>query len=190
MSVLVYYEDQCADRPTSYGPHVLALCCVADRIGCTAWDLSPFAEANPCKGDGNLKRELDANARHYRGDIVAVFDNDGVRRVYGLGQSTCKLDVRSTIRDRCARDVGVVFLEQNLDDLVAVCCDALGEPRPVRKLRPRDRDPVFHRLTRHDAAAKRASLLSAPAGLVSFGYLVSVLAMHIEPLWASCATPH
>ena len=172
---VVLYEDQlCGEKPKSYGPHVLALACVADRRACDRWNIGRQIDGRPCKGNAKLRWQVAQNAgRLTRAchQVVAVFDDDKVRGCYGLHASECRPAVLQAIKGQASAPITVVLLERNMESLVDACCRCLRRTPPDGKPTPRERDAILH-----DAANAGRSVRDAIlADMTSFERLVSVL---------------
>ncbi len=162
--VQVLYEDERAEEEKNYGPHMLLLACVADRVGGDRWALRHSIDAIPKKGDGNLEKALDEEGATLGGDgpVVAMFDNDKVRLCYGLAGGACKRDVLQTIRAQAKGTPTIVLLEENMEDLVGACCVALNRPTPRTKPKPLERDGILHAAAA-DATARAKILAAVPS---------------------------
>jgi hypothetical protein len=174
---MVLYEDEQVKGTRTYGPHMLLLACVADRVGGSSWELRASIDARPKKGDGNLKKVLDENGADLAnaGPLFALFDHDKVRACYGLAQEACKRDLLQAIRAHTKGAPTVVLLEQNMEDLVNACCTAMGLPRPNAKPKPLQRDQIVQRAAAAQATVRAEILATMP----SFKRLVeAVLVAH------------
>jgi hypothetical protein len=102
--VVILWEDQLAVASKTFGPHQLALACLADEFGePSRWALRDALISIPCKGDGNLVKRLEREGSLLTRSgehLVAVLDDDAVRRLYGLAPDSCKSVVLSAIRSR------------------------------------------------------------------------------------------
>lgn len=178
--VKILCEDQQAEDASNFGPHVLVLRCVLDRLG---WSETRYSElqrnlsGHPRKGDKNLLAACrNANeARNFR-HVFAVFDGDKVRSIDSLGLSpgACKQQVRSAIQSASpyAAQLKVVLLERNLETVVAAVqrCKSLPE---TGRLKLPERDAVLASIAwRAEAAPVRACVLQA---VPSLQYLVDRL---------------
>lgn len=171
--ITVLYEDQLAAGPTNYGPHVLVLACAADALGGDRWSLRQRVDGIPKKGDAKLRREIAENAGRLvrQGPLLVLFDSDRIRRCYDLDSAAC----RRSVLDKIAREAGVplraVLLEQNMEDVIAACCQALHRPVPAKKPTPAERDAVLHAAAAADRRVRDEILEAVP----SFARLVRLV---------------
>lgn len=175
--IAVLYEDQLATaKPKNFGPHVLMLACLADRIGRDREQLTRHIEPLPRKGVDKL---ISTCAQPGFGDlyarVVAVCDDDRVREHLGLPVRACKTQVRAALVSRCSwpERLHPVVLERNLETLVDAVCRALGRAPPTSKPRPPERDGILLHLAFQGTTAQRDELRHH---MPSFGYLVERLA--------------
>jgi hypothetical protein len=171
--VTVLYEDQCDVKPTNYGPHILLLACVADARGGDAWALRAWVKAIPKNGDSKLRTALhdEGELIALAGPLVAMFDEDRVRRCYGLPKDTCKRDVLGAIDGEATGSPRVVLLQRNMEDVVNAACTAMGHPVPARKPRPEERDRILLRAAMQGRGARDEVLQKVP----SFARLVRIV---------------
>ena len=71
MKATVFYEDAPGVAVTNFGPHLLALACVADRMGVDRYTLRAYTEGIPMKGDSKLRAILKGIGGR---TTIAVFD--------------------------------------------------------------------------------------------------------------------
>jgi len=181
MTMTVLYEDQAAVKPTNYGPHILVLQCVADRVGGDPrGDLKPLSNAKPMKGSGNLRKELrERGALLQRsGPVVIMVDDDKIRGCYqdlGLARTSCKSQVIAAIKSECSGvDPGIVLLNQNMETVLNVCLRALGRPPLNSKPSPEERDQILMRCASPAVTpAQRQEILDR---VPTLGRLVCILA--------------
>lgn len=171
--ITVLYEDQIAAQPTSYGPHMLTLACVADRIGGEAWELRSRVRGIAKKGNAKLRAALrdDGASLVNLGPLMGVFDDDRVRTCYGLPQTACKRVVLDTIHAEATCGLGIVLLQRNMEDVVAACCVALGHAVPAAKPTPIERDAILYRAVTASPAVRGQVLEAVP----SFARLVQMI---------------
>ena len=163
--ITVLYEDQLAARPNNYGPHVLMLACVADRMGGDTWMLGKRVLAIAKKGDSKLRAALREEGAMLAdgGPVVAMFDADRVRACYGLPSNACKQSVLDAIEAEASGVPVIVLLERNMEDVVAACCAASNKPFPQSKPTPQQRDAILHGAASAGAAVRVQVLASVPS---------------------------
>ncbi len=176
----ILYEDEYGAEPKDYGPHKLLLACVSDKIGIERHVLSKYIVAIPKKGNGNLKKTLNQDAKRLlnNGPVFVVFDEDCVRDCYGLTTTACKKKVLEEIQKHSSSEIGIVLLIKNTEDLLQVCLNALKEACLTVKPTPDKRDKIFNKV----AAASpdiRAQICSDDT---AFHRLVERVAAWIETL--------
>lgn len=172
--ITILYEDRQAKGERNYGPHMLLLACVADRLGGSRYALRSRVAPVPLSGDGNVKLKLreDGADLTAAGRLIAMFDHDRVRACYGLGPRACKSEVLGRIRQEAGGSAAVVLLIENMESLLAACCNALKRPRPATKPRPAERDAILQAAAADGQAAARAEILHS---IPSFGRLVNTV---------------
>lgn len=77
--------------------------------------------------------------------IVAVFDGDRVRELYGLESSATHEEIERAIRRHARLEVHLVVFDRNVETLLKVAAEILGEQRPSKKT-PVLRDELLGRL--------------------------------------------
>jgi hypothetical protein len=178
LAALVLYEDNRGQRPREgFGPHALALACVADDTGVDRWDLRAALVDNVRNNREAVLRSVREQAEALSGSaarIVVLLDHDGVRRGKGveLPAGACKTAVLEAVQALWAgsRHLIVVLLEENVEDLVWHAARALGKPleRPISHS-PNVRDPPLQAAAAHPDRAVRDRIRQ---GLPSFDRLV------------------
>jgi hypothetical protein len=175
---VVLWEDQLRLDAKNFGPHQLTLACLADELGdATQWDSWQLRRAIagiPQKGAGTLKTKLRQPGQLVASGerLFAVFDDDEVRRLYGLERKACKSVVLESIRSTCPiTSLTVVLLEENVETLVAAAARALGRAVPERKA-PNVRDSILMKLAAESSRQRRDDVR---AQVSSFERLVSCL---------------
>lgn len=167
--VTVFYEDDAGGQVTNFGLHILALACLADRWGEDRYSLNKLTRAAPQNGNAKLRKTI-------RGlgptrDIVAVFDADKVRELYGQPTSSSDEAVVAAIQNEAGPGVRVCLLNKNAEDVVLACCKAMGRPSPRAKPSPRERDQIFHAAASGDVGPRQILLREVP----SFAKFVELL---------------
>jgi hypothetical protein len=175
--VTVLYEDKHAQGEKDYGPHMLALACVADQVGENRYALRTRVRAIASGGDGNVKAKLrdDGAELAASGPLVAMFDNDKIWKPYGMSRAACKRDVLQAIGAEAKGSPIVVLLEQNMEDLVDACCAAMNQPKPAAK--PRERDSILQKAAADGHRTARDTMLAA---MPSFKRLVDAICRHVR----------
>ena len=173
--IAVLYEDQLAtSKPRSFGPHVLVLACLADRLQRPREHLEHHIDAHPCKGIGRLLalcREPLLADRH--AVIFAVCDDDRVREHLKLPATACKLEVRETVAAGLGSPrLQTVLLARNLETVLAAVLHVLGLDPIADKPSPLKRDGILLRLAYKGTPDQRLALLQR---VPSFAYLVDRL---------------
>lgn len=178
MIVTVLWEDRRGGVVTGFGPHELLLACVRDDLR-----LGPEAirhiKGLPCKGNGGLKKQLSVVARRSHGPVVGVFDWDEVDRLWSPPPPRCKAEIKAKLHGEVAHPVVLVFLEQNVESLLAVACEVLGRDEPVAKPTPDQRDRLLAPLHCHGSSAEPRRRLREKSP--SFDYLVRKVAALARP---------
>jgi len=165
----VLYEDSKAGM-TPFGPHELAIACVADALNLDRYEIKKCFTDIPKKGDSKVREALRSDLSGE--NVVVVFDLDRIRTCYQLPKTACKTQILNAIQ-REAAAARVVLIEQNMDDLVQVCRDLLGCPRFVTKPRPNERDATCQAL-----AMKPALFPKLLEKMPTFARLVRLLESH------------
>lgn len=121
--VMILYEDKSADGSLKeYGPHLLVRQCVADALGVDWWMLKHLV-GNPRGGSGNVRNDCRRSPPQIGRDgrlVVAVYDDDRIRREVQLPANACKAQVKSLLREECAWNerLIIVFLEKNIETVI------------------------------------------------------------------------
>ncbi len=175
--IAMLYEDQLApdSPPRAFGPHVLVLACVADRLGHPRERLEPHVDAYACKGIGRLLakcREPILADRH--AIVIAVCDDDRVREHLKLPASACKAQVRGAVASGGQiQRLQTVLLIRNLETVLGAVHDVLGTGPPAGKPLPLQRDSILQRLAYRGTPEQRHAVAQRVA---SFDYLIHKLA--------------
>lgn len=179
----ILYED-CKAGAAQFGPHDLAVACAAQTLGVDRHSIKRRFLAVPKKGDSKVRAALRADFPTT--SVGVVLDLDRVHACYGLPKGACKSKILSSIRSE-ASAAKVVLINQNMDDLVQICCDLLGRPRFASKPTPINRDSTCQAL-----AAKPELFSSLLDRMPTFARLVRLLVSHAstEALNAPCNDPH
>ena len=188
--VTVLYEDQRGPRQ-GFGLHMLVKACVFDAInGQRQWlEGEALKDFRPLKGAPALLRacreevELIAPDGH---SVVAVFDNDQIRRLLALPRNATAARVEQEIRKGCRASSGlfIVLLEQNTESVIkaAAKCDPTLDKkrveRAVKQKAPLDRDSILSELSHERSRPVRDCILRE---LSSFRTLIHLLCSKLRP---------
>lgn len=164
MLCTVLYEDNAGAQPQNFGPHALLLACLADRVGRPVRSLKGQVVGVPKKGNGNVKRALERDAEDLanRGPLFAVFDDDQVRRCYGLEKDACRPAVLAAIKGDPPKSVEVILIEENIESLIAACRQVLGRLPSSQKPKPAERDEILQEVARGSRDRRHAVLQRCP----------------------------
>ncbi len=163
-TVTVIYEDSGARGVLvrDFGPHALLLACLAEDLATDPHALARQVVAHPANGNDKALRKL-ADDRLF--PVVALVDDDKIRRLLELAADACKRDVLLQVESTYGRplgpDVVLVLLHRNIESIVEAACVALGEPTPPKS--PEARDRVLRKAAAADKAV-RAAIRAACGG--------------------------
>jgi hypothetical protein len=165
--ITVLYEDALGAATRNFGPHQLVLACVADALGDGRdhWTLRSEVKAVPKKGAPKVRVALRDEPWWMAGPLLAVFDGDRVRELYGLEASACRSELLSMILAESRDDPTIVLLERNMEDVTSACRRALGRPVPMAKPTPAERDAICHAAAAAAEPLVRSVILSAVPSL-------------------------
>lgn len=179
----ILYEDQAGER-TEFALHELVIRCVADQVGSEPRSLRDTFHGIPKKGNGNVWAECRKNLRKLTRDgstLVAVFDDDRVRRMANLPADACKVRLIEELKKECDPKelLRVVLLVRNTETLLEALRDqrlltgrgATFDDAIVRK-QIESRDILFKDAIWKLTADQRGALLGA---VPSLRYLVEKL---------------
>lgn len=156
----ILYEDQIGVDLKSFGLHNLLLQCVCDEMdGVTWWELRRRIEGHPKKGDAGVIRALEVDGRHLldSGHLIALVDDDKIRRRLGLENGSCRKIVADGIRNK-APGCDVVLLVTNTETLLKSCEQLLGGTLSSEKPDPVTRDRLFNKFANATTTAQRLRL--------------------------------
>ncbi|MBM4395725.1 MAG: hypothetical protein FJ087_08545 [Deltaproteobacteria bacterium] len=161
--MVVLYEDRIGPAAKQFGPHDLLCSCIADGVGISVWELIRDIAYVPLKGNGNLRNAcVDVERFRTKGEtVVAVFDDDEIRRLLALPADSCKPAVKAAVGSHPG--LVVVLVERNIETLVDLAADATGCARPDKKDRTA-RDSILNRVAFGDERI-RTSLLGKSESL-------------------------
>lgn len=181
--VTILYEDSAGER-AEFALHDLVVRCVADRLDRDPRALRSALHGIPKKGNANVRRacrqDLVRLARDGRA-VIAVYDNDRIRRMTNLPSDACKAQVSTCLKSDCdpSTQLRVVLLVENTETILLALRD-LGvlQGREAMFVEAIDRkvlasrDILFKDAVWRTTPEQRERLLEA---VPSFGYLVSKL---------------
>ena len=188
----VVYEDK-GGPVHEFGLHKLVVACVAAKLGLEVWQVDRCLDSIPRNGNGNVVRACRSEARLLcqRGTpLIAVLDEDKIRRHVGLAPAACRTEIVAAIKQgsTAAALVEVVLLRQNLETVL----ECIARVRPswenvqvaLRKGRHalNERDMVLGKAAR-DLEVQKRVMDEVP----SFARLVDTLANRVK---AAYATPN
>lgn len=181
--VVVLYENH-RDQARNFGLHELVLACVQDRLGERAGTRFALREAVPgIPRNGNAKLQKSCQRdlpRIARGGarVVAVFDDDRVRRLLGLPADAPGAEVVRHLKGECPlpEALSVVLLRRNLETVLraagrcaqvdgAFLAEALGKNLEAR-------DAILNRVAWSDPPAVRACILAEVPDLAQLVELI------------------
>lgn len=177
--ITVLWEDSCGTQVKAFGSHALLLSCIADLLNRDRFALGKFVIASAKKGNSKLKGAIDSDCERLSrsGPVIAVFDDDQVRRLYNLPPNACKIQIIREARSHPSLDI--VLLERNIEDLVDACCEALGIGLPETKSRPDERDKILNAAASAIDPKVREFVCEK---IPSFSYLVRKVRLGLEQL--------
>jgi hypothetical protein len=181
--VCVLYEDRRGPLK-GFGLHELVKACVCDVLaGQPRQDITQaLSDYRPLKGDTNLlkacRQDVDDIASDGR-DVIAVFDNDQVRKLLKLPVKASDERVHQEIRKGASSDrLHIILLKQNMESVIeaAHACDpSIDKKRvdlAVKKKDPLERDAILARLTGPSFQSVRDCIRE---NLPSFSALIDLL---------------
>ncbi|HZI15030.1 MAG TPA: hypothetical protein VE153_31960 [Myxococcus sp.] len=182
--VCVLYEDQ-RGPGQGFGLHELAKACVSDAFPATEHPhiKEALGDCRPQKGDGNLlkacREDLDGIANDGR-PVVAVFDNDKIRRLLQLSAKAPDARVEQEIRKGGPKSdrLFIILLKQNMESVLKAAheCDPSIDPERIKLATQKkdrlERDAILNRLTGEQYRAVRDCILGK---LPSFRAFVDLL---------------
>lgn len=180
--IQILYEDELSPAsPKNFGPHVLVLACLGDRLERPPASFTHIA-AHACKGIGQLLRRceepnlLDSYAR-----VLALCDDDEVRPHLKLPAKACKLQVVTAVRSRSKHSARLqpVLLIKNLETILDAITTLLGDDPLPRKPRPIERERILHRFVHRSTPDQRLELTRR---VPSLAYLIEKLASAVTEL--------
>lgn len=166
--IIVAYEDTGPAR--TFGPHLLAMACVADRVRCAAYEVAGLFEPIPKNGNVALL-ELCRRAAAVRGvmPIFALFDQDRLRtlmlqqKLIVEGNDVARMLAKVSAFDYRLR---VHALDRNVETLVACTAKLLGEALPKKSIN--ERDLLLGKIAKPSHRALRAQLCNEVSSFAGF----------------------
>lgn len=180
MTLVVLWEDrmQAGTRPVEYGPHLFLAAALADRrVGTEVAGPVWYAEREelrrtvvpiPCKGiDKLIARSADSRLYARGASVLAIYDDDQVRRHLGLDQ-----DRRRTTTERVNAELASRAgdhprfmpraIGNNLEELISELAPAADREHVDRKAAGgrahRERDSIFQAFSGHGQREARSGL--------------------------------
>lgn len=155
MIVTVLWEDQRA-AGKGFGPHELLVSCLADELATEASTLKKRVRSHPKKGNAKVLADLKLNAARLRnsGPLFAVIDRDKVRKLWSAADAPtdCLSGLGKHFHRDAPGDYELVFLIQNVESLLDIAADVLGEA----KLRSKPSPDLPTNATVYSSAARRS----------------------------------
>lgn len=193
--VTVLYEDQ-RGPVRGFGLHELAWRCVFDDVDHDPWVCRSSMEARPMKGISKLLHAIREDVPAIAADgrrVVAVIDDDAIRRELDLPQDAAREDVITAVLQQCRAPevLDVVLLEENAETVVsavAACDHGLRHGLLERALRKgrgalAARDELLHGAAWGPAGTRACVRQAVP----SFDGFVAVLASLVRPALSPAA---
>ena len=188
VAVTVLYEDS-RSKTGDFGLHRLVVACVFDLINGLRHQVEGMVEDRPQNGAPKLLqacREDIADLACDGRSVVAVFDEDRIRRQLGLPPQCADEDIVREILNGCRAPerLTVVLLRRNLESvlLAARDCDPGLDPGTVTRALGKDplaRDDVLHEIAKeHKREVRTAVLRQVP----SLNELVTLLCERLRGL--------
>lgn len=158
LQVCVLYEDQRGPQ-RSFGLHELAKACVRDRLEARPRHEIDQAlnDCRPLRGDSNVLKKLHEDVDNIAADgrpVVAVFDNDRIRRLLKLPAKATDAQVLQEIRKGTSSDrFHVILLNRNLESVIKAaheCDPSISQERldlAIKKKDRLERDAILAGLT-------------------------------------------
>jgi hypothetical protein len=187
--VCILYEDQRGPHK-GFGLHALVRACVADTLGERARHEveKALADYRPLKGYAKLleacRRDLDLISNDGR-TVIAVFDNDQIRRLLELPKKAPDAQVAQAIREgvRNTERLLIVLLKQNMESVILAahhCDPSIDKKRIVLATEKKDlleRDTLLTGLAAERFKQIRDCILEQ---LPSFRELVGLLCAQLQ----------
>lgn len=157
MPATVLYEDS-RGPSGKFGFHRFLCQCVADQLDCPLSSVERQMTAIPKKGDSEVLKAIERDASRLargRGWLLAVFDNDKIRRLLQLAHDTPDGSVVTEIKTRCElKDLfEVVLLDRNMESVLAAvkeCAPRIQASRfeqAIDRKNRTERDNIFQQVT-------------------------------------------
>jgi hypothetical protein len=172
--IIVLYEDAPGNQPREFGPHNLALACLADRLNRSVYDLKQHVEGHPKKGNDRVRQESHRLAAD-KIVVFAVYDDDRICELTALPSTACKREVVAALQPQTTpAHVTVVLLHQRIETLLKAARSCSKQPALTRKPSPLDRDIHLNRLALDPTRRQERDCVLRD--MPSFAYLVDKLA--------------
>ena len=154
---------------------------LSDELGVEPWKLERLVESHPKKGNAKVLIALksDADRIANSGPVFVVLDRDQIRELWkGAMPPDCNPGIKSRILGEAPGAYELVFLVNNVESLTDIVCDAMGVPKPTRKLGPDERDRLLRRAAKGSAETRAKIRAASP----SFDRLVRLVSESLRAL--------
>jgi hypothetical protein len=155
-NAIILYEDQ-QGANGQFGLHKFVMSCVFDAINGERHLIERRVEGRPLKGDSKLlestRRDLNRIAADGR-RVIAVFDNDRIRRLLKLPSTATDEDVCEAVKTDCEGDrtlLTVALLKENTESVL----------KAARECNPEIEQPLFEQAVTHKELFARDILFTS-----------------------------
>jgi hypothetical protein len=180
MKITVLWEDQRGGIVKGFGPHELLVACVADDLQRTSEAIKRSIVSVPKRGNGNVMRALqqDVSKLSRSGPVCAVIDRDKVQELWPAGQRPprCLSGTRAAVAAKAPGEYELILLIENMESIIAACCQATRGDMPGSKPSPDMRDQILRKVAWSGEASARATIRDA---VPSFDRLVRWVARQL-----------
>jgi hypothetical protein len=171
----ILYEDKRGPTP-EFGLHRFITACIIDAINGEYHRIEKCLSAHQCKGDSKLLAKCRDEIDDISGSgcpVIAVFDNDQVRRLLKLSPDSSDAVVRETIwRQRTGETrLCIVLLKENTESVlraIGVCTPGIDQgllAKAVDRKLLNERDIVFRIAAKASGRTVRDCVLQANPSL-------------------------
>jgi hypothetical protein len=188
MIVTVLWEDQRGQQAKSFGPHELVISSVADDLCDDLNDfhlkrafLSRIVVGHPKKGNGSVLAALRRDLEAFSGPVVAVLDRDKAHKLWSHlhpSPSNCMQGIRRQFRIEAPGEYDLVFLINNVEDLVNAALQVMSKPPLMYKPDPDERDRILGEAVWGSRDVRAAIRVLCP----SFDRIVKIVSGHCAKL--------
>jgi hypothetical protein len=181
MIITVLWEDSRGEVAKGFGPHELLVACLDDDLAIGRNRLNDLVKPIPKNGNANVRKALKQDIERLRkaGPVVVVVDWDAIGDLWKYANPrppACKAGISSCFRQDAPGDYDLVFLEQNIETLVKVACEATAQAGPPPK-QPDARDGALGRAAWAPENVRQAIREGCP----TFDRIVARVAGHVPP---------